>query len=241
MSELAGVILAAGKGSRFQLEDKNKTSLLLGGKPIISYGVELLERLDIPIFVVVGFGKESVKSALSGYDVTFVEQERQLGTGNALASVFPKLASDVEHVLVINGDDPFHKEDTIDDLIATHEAANAAVTFATIRLPNPTGVGRVVRAEGGNEEVIGIIEEKDADIKQKKIQEVNGACYLFSREFLKEYLPKLKQSNAAQEYYITDLIGLAVAGGEKVETVKITDKWQGINTPEDLKEAEKLL
>ena len=205
MSELAGVILAAGKGSRFQLEDKNKTSLLLGGKPIISYGVELLERLDIPILV------------------------------------FPKLASDVEHVLVINGDDPFHKEDTIDDLIATHEAANAAVTFATIRLPNPTGVGRVVRAEGGNEEVIGIIEEKDADIKQKKIQEVNGACYLFSREFLKEYLPKLKQSNAAQEYYITDLIGLAVAGGEKVETVKITDKWQGINTPEDLKEAEKLL
>src|SRR3989338_8413494 len=151
MSELAGVILAAGKGSRFQLEDKNKTSLLLGGKPIISYGVELLERLDIPIFVVEGFGKESVKSALSGYDVTFVEQERQLGTGNALASVFPKLASDVEHVLVINGDDPFHKEDTIDDLIATHEAANAAVTFATIRLPNPTGVGRVVRAEGGNE------------------------------------------------------------------------------------------
>ena len=114
-NNIVAVILAAGRGTRFQLHDENKVSLLLAGKPIICYSVELLEGFDIPIFVVVGFGKESVMSALSGHDVTFIEQENQLGTGDALAKVLPKLPSDVKQVLVLNGDDPFHKEDTIDE------------------------------------------------------------------------------------------------------------------------------
>lgn len=240
MSDIAAIILAAGKGTRFQSETINKVAIPLSGKPIIAYGVELLEKVGIHnIFVVVGFAKESIQKALVGHKVTFVEQKEQKGTADALASALTHISSTVKDILVLNGDDPFQKTEIILSCIEKHKASGAAITFAITNLSNPKGMGRIIRDSNGKLEAI--IEEKDATIEQKAIKEVNGACYLFSLSFLREYLPALAKSQVTGEYYITDLIKLAVANNEKVETVVIEGKWKGINTPQDLKEAESLI
>lgn len=234
---IAAVVLAAGKGTRFASKNINKVVLPLAGKPMILYSIELFENLGIEnIFVVVGFAKESVKKALRGHKVTFVEQKEQLGTANAVVLALKKLPSTITNVLVVNGDDPFHKEKNVKHLIYQHKLKKAAVTFTTIKLEDPIGLGRIVRDDKGR--VGAIIEERDATEQQRKIKEVNGACYIFALAFLKKYLPKLRKSPVTGEYYLTDLISMAVANGERVETVLVEGKWKGINTPADLKEAE---
>lgn len=241
MSEnIAAIILAAGKGIRFQSTTINKVTLPLAGKPIILYSIELFENLGIKnIFVVVGFAKESVMQVLGGYKVTFVEQKEQLGTASALALALSRLSSTITNVLVVNGDDPFHKEKNVKRLISQHKLKGVAVTFTTSKLADPTGMGRIVR--DGKGKVTAIVEEKDASAEQKKIKEVNGACYIFSVVFLKKYLLKLRKSPVTGEYYLTNLISMAVANGERVETVSAEGKWKGINSPKDLKEVERML
>ena len=238
--ELVGVVLAGGKGTRFASRDTNKVAFLLAGKPIILYGVELLERLKItPIIVVVGFAKESVKKALEGHTVTFVEQKEQLGTANAVALAVKKLPPTATNVLVINGDDPFHKEENVRHLMKIHEATEAAITFTTTKLANPRGMGRIVHDSQGK--VTAIVEENDATDEQRKIKEVNVASYIFTLDFLKKYLSKLAKNPVTGEYYLTDLIVLAAENGERIETLSVGGKWKGINSPGDLREAEKLL
>lgn len=238
--KITAIVLAAGKGTRFKSANINKVALPLAGKPIILYGIELLEKLGIrDIFVVVGFASESVKKELVSHRVRFVEQKEQLGTANAVATILSQLLPETESVLVINGDDPFHKEENVRRLIEVHESKGVAVTFTTSKLDDPTGMGRIVRNSRGN--IVAIVEEKDATEEQKKIHEVNGACYIFSLDFLQKYLPKLNASGVSGEYYLTGLIALAAQNGEKIETLFVKGKWKGINTPEDLREAEKLL
>lgn len=237
---LAAVILAAGKGTRFASKDVNKVALPLLGKPIILYSIELLEGIGIrSIIVVVGFAKESVEKALSGHTVRFIDQKEQLGTADALTSALEHIPSSTQHVIVINGDDPFHKEETVTSLIRVHQESGATVSFTTSELEDPTGMGRIVRDGEGNVEAI--VEEKDATEEQRKIKEVNGACYVFRLDFLKKYLSKLTASDVTGEYYLTHLITLAAQNGEKIETLSVAHKWKGINTPEDLAEAETLI
>lgn len=238
--DTAAIILAAGKGTRFASKDVNKVALPLLGKSIILYSIELLEKLGInDIFVVVGFAKESVKKVLKGHKATYVDQKEQRGTADALAQVLTHVPHGIEHVLVINGDDPFHTEESVISLMKVHQETGAALAFTTSELENPAGLGRILRNNDGN--VQAIVEEKDATDEQRKIKEVNGACYLFSLNFLKKYLPRLRASNVTGEYYVTHLITLAAENGEKIETVRVLHKWKGINTPEDLKEAERLV
>src|SRR5207248_2958048 len=109
-------------------------------------------------------------------------------------------------------------------------------TFATTNLTNPRGMGRIVRDEKGK--VVAIVEEKDATEEQKKISEVNAACYMFNTDFLKKYLPQMEKSAVSGEYYLTKLIQIAHSHNQPVETVAAEGKWKGINTPEDLREAE---
>lgn len=238
--KLGAVILAAGKGTRFQSKDINKVTLPLAGKPIILYSIELLEKIGIKdIFVVVGFAKESVEKVLSGHRVIFINQNEQLGTADGLTQVISHILSAVKNVLVINADDPFHTEESVISLIKVHKESGVALSFTTSKLENPTGMGRIVRDAKGRIE--GIVEEKDATEEQKKIKEVNGACYVFRLDFLKKYLSKLTASDVTGEYYLTHLITIAAKNGEKIETISTVHKWKGINTPEDLKEAEKLI
>ncbi len=239
---IGAIIPAAGKGSRMQSKTVNKVVINLGGRPMISYIVKLLQQLHIaPIIVVVGFAKESVMEALRDQKVVFAYQEKQLGVADAVMCGVKELPSLVSDVIVMNGDDSaLYDKKTIQLLIQKHSSTGAAITFFTMQSKNPHGLGRIRRDKKGN--VIAIIEEKDATEEEKAIQETNIGCYIFQAEFLKRYLPKVKISPVTVEYYVTDLISLAAENNLKIVAVQNdTMIWRGINTKEELDRARQLL
>lgn len=239
-TKLAGVILAAGKGSRMKSKAYNKVTLLLGNKPMVVHGVDLLSRLQIsPIIVVVGFAKESVKKLITG-NVIFAEQKKRLGTAHALQTALKVFPEGISDVLVIQGDDSaFYKEEVVRKLISLHKENNNSLTFLTVELGNPEGLGRIIR--DGKGQVIAIVEEKDATDSQRLIREINPACYVFSLTFLKKYLPYVTKSPTTGEYYLVSLIELAIKNKEKMGVVKGGGIiWRGVNTKEEFKEAQAL-
>lgn len=242
---IAGVILAAGRGKRMELTGVNKVTVLLGSKPIIKHITDFMKKISLgKILVVVGHAKESVIEVLEGEDIIFAEQTEQLGTGHALAVALEKLPTDIKHVFVVYGDDAVLYSDDhaeiIEKLFTTQTETNAAMTFLTIEIDNPFGLGRVVRTADGK--VTAIIEEKDANEEEKKITEINPGCFIFRVDFLRKYLKQVEKSSATGEYYLTSLIDLAIFNGERVETVKGGKlAWRGVNTKEELSLAENML
>ena len=240
MKKIAAIILAAGKGERMNSRGVNKVVVPLGSKHMILHTVDRLTELLIsPIIVVVGFAKESVMQVLDGR-VVFADQNKRLGTAHAVSSALKKLPKGIQTVLVLNGDDSaFYTKDIIRNLIKSHWEKNAALSFLTITVDNPVGLGRVIRDSNGK--VVGIVEEKDATNVQRKIKEINPACYIFEVSFLRQYLKKVKKSPISGEYYLTSLIDIAIKNKENLEAVKAGKiLWRGINTQEELKEAEGL-
>lgn len=242
---VSAIILAAGKGKRMKSKNKNKVVLPIKGKPMILYEVELLEKIGIkPIIVVVGFAKDSVREAL-GKRVLYTEQNRQLGTADAVRHAIPLLPNKVCDVIIIQGDDAvFYAQkgvlNLIKNLIKLHTDSKSDVTLLTITLNNPFGLGRILRDKRGK--IVSIVEEKNASLKQKKIKEINPACYVFRVEFLKQFLGKIKRDKASSEYYLTDIIEKAVLNKKKIEALNVSGYiWRGVNTPLELEEAEKLL
>jgi bifunctional UDP-N-acetylglucosamine pyrophosphorylase/glucosamine-1-phosphate N-acetyltransferase len=240
LHQLGAVILAAGKGKRMNSKSLNKVVLALADKPMILRTYELLKSVPIEtIVVVVGFAKESVLNILKDR-VIYAKQAKRLGTAHAVSIALKKLPKEVKHVLVLNGDDSaFYDKKTIEKLIAWHFESGSAFTLLTIEKDDPYGLGRIVRNEKGN--IIAIVEEKDATENQRKIKEINPACYLFTVDFLKKYLKKVEKSKVTGEYYLTSLLRLGVQNDEKIESHRIVNiAWQGVNTKEELKEAEAL-
>lgn len=240
MNNLAGIILAAGKGSRMKSKSFNKVTLLLGGKPMIVHGVELLSRLKLsPIVVVVGFAKESVKKLIKE-DVLFAEQKKRLGTANALAVGLKILPKNTPDVLVIQGDDSaFYKKDNLENLINLHRQNRNAMTLLTAQVSDPSGLGRIIRDKDGK--IISITEEKNASERQKKINEINPACYIFSINFLNKYLAEVPKDPVSKEFYLVSLLEIAIKNKQKVEDIKGRNApWRGVNTKEELEEAQKL-
>jgi UDP-N-acetylglucosamine diphosphorylase/glucosamine-1-phosphate N-acetyltransferase len=240
LNNFAAIVLAAGKGKRMKSKDVNKVTLSLGGKPMVVHTIELLSKLGInQIVVVVGFAKESVVKLLKG-KALFSEQKRRMGTAHAVLCAMPKLPKTAKNVLVLNGDDSaLYDATTIKKLILRHLEENSSFTFLTIEMKNPQGLGRVSRDKDGK--VLAIVEEKDATLEQLKIREINPACYVFKVDFLRKYLRKVKKSPVTGEYYLTSLIDLGIKNGEKIETLPAGPfVWRGVNTKEELEEAEKL-
>lgn len=240
-SDFAAIILAAGKGKRMNSKTINKVVLPLGQKPMILHTLDILEKLGIkPIIIVVGFAKDSVMHLFRGTHAVFAEQKKRLGTAHAVLAAMKKMPGKIENVLVLNGDDSaLYKTDTINELIKKHIKTDAAFTFLTIKMENPAGLGRIVRGKNGK--VLAVVEEKDATLDIQKINEVNPACYVFKVEFLKKYLPKVKKSTVSGEYYLTSLIDVGIKNGEKIETLQAGSfAWRGVNTKEELSQAEKL-
>lgn len=240
MSKLGGVILAAGKGSRMNSTTTNKVALPLAGKPMIVHGLDLLERLNVdPVVIVVGFAKESVMSLITK-KVIYAEQTERLGTAHAVGTALPNLPQDIENIIVIQGDDSaFYKEEALRKMIDAHLSNQNALTFLTVELSDPKGLGRVVRGPKG--EILKIVEEKDATSEEREINEINPACYVFNVSFLRKYLPLVEKSPVSGEYYLVNLIEIAQKNNEKFEAVKGGFiAWRGVNTPEELEEAEKL-
>ena len=237
---LGSIILAAGKGKRMKAKSVNKVTLHLANKPMILHTVNLIKELRIKtIVVVVGFAKKSVIDLLDG-GVIFAEQKKRLGTAHAVSCALQKLPSSITDVLVLNGDDSaFYKGETIKKLIEKHYLSDAAFTLLTIQKADPMGLGRILRDTSGN--LKAIVEEKDATPIQRRIKEVNPACYVFRLDFLKKYLKQIEKSPITREYYLTSLINIGINNKERIGILKIDMMpWRGVNTKDELAEAEQL-
>lgn len=240
MQNVTAIILAAGRGTRMQSTDTNKVAMNVMGEPMLVRTIKILKESGIShIVVVVGFAKESV-IALLGEDIIVAEQEEQLGTGHAVMCALPKVPAGTEELLILNGDDSFlYSPSTFQQLCDTHISEGAKITFVTMESENPTGFGRIIRDKNG--EVVGIVEEKNADENQKKISEINLGCYVINKLYLEENISNIHKNPVTGEYYITDIIDIIAHHGGKIAAHKLSNgKWRGINTREDLVEAESL-
>lgn len=243
MNKVAVIVLAAGKGTRLAQgspSPKPKVLYEVGGKPLILHTLNILKHIGLEnVILVIGHKGGFVQQAV-GASYKFAVQSRRLGTGHAAKVGLTQVPRGAEHVMVLNGDDSaFYKPETVKKVLDKHFRENNTITFVTLEPKDPTGLGRIVRKEG---KVVGIVEERVATEEQKKIKEVNDGLYLFDRNWIEKNLSTIKK-NQVGEYYLTDLVHLALEKGEKVETYKLDDpsEWKGVNTPEELKEADDLM
>lgn len=217
---LSVVILAAGKGTRMR-SSLPKVLHSVAEKPMVGHVIDSARQLGASnIYVVYGFGGDVLKATLTkdntGDDLTFVEQVEQLGTGHAVDQASPFLTDD-EDVLVLYGDVPLTKVSTLESLLAAKPTDGMALL--TVHLANPMGYGRIVRQEiSGKQQVVGIIEQKDANEEQLKINEANTGILLANGGDLKRWLSNLSSDNAQGEYYLTDIIAAAHGEGKVVAT-----------------------
>lgn len=229
MSSLNIVILAAGKGTRMY-SDKPKVLHALAGKPLLQHVMECAVSLQPQqVCVVYGHGGEAVPQAMHQFAAKYAIQEPQLGTGHAVQQAMPHLA-DGSRTLVLYGDVPLVQRSTLHQM----QQAGEGLVLLTVNLDNPTGYGRIVRDAQGD--VQSIVEEKDATPEQRAICEVNTGILLAPTAQLRTWLANLGNNNAQGEYYLTDIVAMAVRQGVAVHTVQPAHHWEveGINSKAQL-------
>ena len=231
------VILAAGRSTRFGTE-KSKLLYSLCGQVMILYPLKLLERLNIPITVVVGYQGEQIKEEIEKANIkniTYVTQKEPLGTGHAVAT--SQETWDRENVLILNGDLPLLTENIIEALVNEHANKQAEISFLSAHSLNPFGYGRVIK----DKDKLAIVEEKNCTQDQRFMTLINAGIYLVSREYLTQNIDKLKLDSVSKEFYLTDLVNLASKQGLKVYTIPVPyDNVRGVNTLEELWAAEQI-
>ncbi|MBN1271587.1 MAG: bifunctional UDP-N-acetylglucosamine diphosphorylase/glucosamine-1-phosphate N-acetyltransferase GlmU [Candidatus Aminicenantes bacterium] len=227
--EFIGLILAAGKGTRFK-SDRIKLLHPLLGRTMLGMVLDCIKKLGPQkMLVVVGHQQEDVVQEAALYGAKPVVQAKQLGTGHAVLSAKKALASDGEKdVLVVNGDLPLLRPETLRPFLNVHRKQGNSLTFFSAELPDPTGFGRLIQPESGP---MRIVEEKDATPRQRKIREVNAGIYLAKVKDLFQALPRLSNKNKKGEYYLTDIIEVMGELGKKVGVYKSsqTDELIGVN------------
>jgi bifunctional UDP-N-acetylglucosamine pyrophosphorylase/glucosamine-1-phosphate N-acetyltransferase len=233
------VILAAGKGTRMQSELPKVMHPLLG-EPMVSYSVRTAAAVTgrRPV-VIVGYRGNLVRRAL-GDRARFAVQTVQKGTGHALRQAESLVRGETDTVLVTFGDMPLLSPETLGDLLAAHSRTGGPLTMLSVIAEDPRGFGRVVRGPVGT--VQSIVEEAVATPEQLSIRELNVSGYALDDGWVWDALRKIRPSPTG-EYYLTDLVEIAVSAGHSVETVQVREPGEaiGINTPEHLKEAEAFL
>ncbi len=238
--EVRAVILAGGKGTRMKSEI-SKMVHELHDRPIVQYVAEACKDAGIKdIYIIIGFGAEDVKTVL-GKDYNYVLQKEQLGTGHALMQAVPILKDYSGDLVVLVGDSPFITSAVIERLFKKHQKGSAEATFVTTIFENPPPYGRIIRDKYGK--VNAIVEEKDATPEIKTIKEVNTSHYCFKSEVVLPLLEKIDNKNEQQEYYLTDIVGILVENGYKLDTLLEEDNKvvYGINSKEELDNANKLI
>ena len=238
---LAVVVLAAGKGTRMK-SPLAKVLQPLKNQPLLYYVLGSLVPLNPDFSVlVVGFQSRTVKKSFSDRGLIFVEQKEQLGTGHAAQQAELALHDFSGDVLVVCGDMPLIKSQTLIDLIDRHREEKSVCTVLTLKSSEKKEFGLVIRDDQGS--VSKIVEYKDASEDEKKVDEFNSGVYCFDKYLFSKALDSIGNNNVQKEYYLTDTIQYIVSSGFIVETVQITDTIQllGINTQEDLSLAEKIL
>lgn len=241
MKKLAVVVLAAGQGTRMK-SDLAKVLHPILGQPLIMYPIGTALALGAERTVVVtGVQAEPVRAALAKSGVVFAAQKEQRGTGHAVMAALPALKGFEGDVLVLYGDGPCWRPETAESLLAIHRRKKADLSLVTVHLPQPSGFGRIIRDQRGR--VTAIIEQKDCSPEQFDLTESNPGMYVYDSKFLRAALPRLKTDNAQQEYYLTDLVGIAVGDGRKVESHLLEDRDEtiGVNSREDLAHAAAVL
>ena len=237
VSKLNIVILAAGLGKRMH-SMLPKVLHPLAGKPLLAHVLDTARALSPrQICVVYGHGGEAVPKALEDAALVWVRQEPQLGTGHALMQALPHLSHD-GMTLVLYGDVPLTSVETLKKLIST--AADETFALLTVELTDPSGYGRIVRSDTGA--VVAIVEEKDAKGSQRKIQEINTGIMVIPNRYLHGWLHQLENNNAQKEYYLTDVVAMAVRDGIRVESGQPIHDWEttGINSKAQLADLERI-
>ena len=222
------IVMAAGKGTRMKSK-KSKLVQKIFGKEVVRRAVENAKNAGVQdIVAVVGYQKEEVMAVL-GDTVKYAFQEDMMGTGHAVLMAKEYLKGKKGKVLVLNGDVPLIRPETLNKLIEKSIENKEYATLLTAIYDNPKGYGRIIRDEGGN--VLAIVEEKDTTDEQKEIKEINAGIYCFDIEELLSALEEIKPNNAQGEYYITDVIGIMNKKGPKTGAVVVEDNTEilGIN------------
>jgi len=229
------IILAAGQGSRMK-SDQPKVIHKLAGKPMLQHVIDTASQLDAEtIHIVVGHGAETVKETIKDKHINWCLQAEQLGTGHAVAQSINAIPKDAD-VLILYGDVPLTSVDTLQELVQSVERKQ--LSLLTVNLENPIGYGRIIRCADDN--IGAIIEEKDATDEQRLVNEVNTGILAMSADALHRYIPLLSNSNAQEEYYLTDIIEIAVKNGDCVVShqPQFEQEVQGVNTRLQLCELE---
>ena len=232
------VVLAAGQGSRMRSEIP-KVLHRLGGRPLLAYVLDTARALDSKnISVVYGYGGETVPKGMQteGHGVTWVKQEHQMGTGHALMQALPHLDERMP-TLVLYGDVPMIGVDTLRKLAAA--SGDDGLGILTVNLENPSGYGRIVRNAGN---IVGIVEEKDANESERMITEVNTGIMIAPTSRLNIWLSRLSDNNSQREYYLTDVVAMAAKEGVGIGSAQPANSWEtsGVNSKAQLAELERL-
>lgn len=263
ISGLGVIVMAAGLGKRMK---SNHVKVLhhVAGQPMVLYAVDVaLQLAGHRIAVVVGHQSDRVRhvieSGIAGRpgskSVSIVEQAEQLGTGHAVMQSRPVFCHGDEahptNYLILNGDTPLLKEETARELLRVHQSEGATVTILTAMLDDPSGYGRVIRRQSGgshqseitSSDVLKIIEDRDATPIERATKEINVGTYVVSGAFLFDALDKIEPRNAQHEYYLTDIVQMAVAQGQRVAAVTLYDPEEGlgVNTRQQLAAAEQVV
>lgn len=237
MTDLSIVVLAAGKGKRMY-SSLPKVLHPIGGRPMLARVLDTARTLSPSRLVVVyGHGGEAVRAALPDADIVWAEQAEQLGTGHALKMALPALP-ETGRTLVLYGDVPLIEASTLEALVA---AAGDEAALLTDVLDNPTGYGRIVRSADGA--ISAIVEDKDCTPDERAIREINTGMLVLPSARLAGWLAELRNGNAQGEYYLTDVVALAVRDGLTVHGVQVPASWQaaGVNNKVQLAELERIL
>ena len=229
-SKLAVVIMAAGKGTRLKSR-RPKVLHEVGGKPLLGHVIGAASHIVAPadIYVIVGHQAERVREAVSATGVHFIEQTEQRGTGHAIQCARKSIA-DYDDVLVLSGDVPLIRPETIEKVIKFHLANHAAMTILTAEPDDPTGYGRVLPRSADSPEVESIIEQNALSLEQKSLSQINSGMYAFKTGPLLAHLDKITADNAHGELYLTDMARLLRDAGQRVVSVQATEAVEVLGT-----------
>lgn len=240
-NNVAAVVLSAGKGTRLGCVDIPKVMLDVGGKPLVSYTVDTLKRVGLAkehICLVVGFQSQKVREYF-GDAVSYADQTELKGTAHAAYTGISTLPKEVEHVLVLGGDDSaFYTAETITHFIEKHIASGCVLSLLSAHVDHPAQLGRIVRHENGD---IEIIEKEYLTEEQKLISEISTGTFCFNRAWFESIFPRMPMLRKLGEYGLPTAMAMARDEKQKYQVVplKNSSEWFGVNTPEELEEARK--
>lgn len=235
-ASLAIIIMAAGQGTRLKSK-RAKVLHAIGGKPLLAHVIAAARKVvpERDIYVIIGHQAESVRAAVEATGVQFVTQAEQRGTGHAIMCAREQTRA-YQNILVLSGDVPLIRPETIAQVRDFHLAKKAAMTILTAEPPEPAGYGRVIRAGSGSDQVKAIVEQKALTKNQERFREINSGIYAFATKPLLAHIDQLKTDNSHREFYLTDMAALLVRAKAKVVAVKADDPAEvlGANTLPEL-------